>query len=69
MNTVNWVLMILILNVPTTGWEGYSYQYDDQKECKIYAKELNDREAARYAEANRLNVPAGEQVIAWCEKN
>lgn len=65
---MKWLLIILFLNVQPGGWEVQGIEYKDLKECRAFAKELNEKQDYLNEEANRLGKLQLEQTYAWCEK-
>lgn len=65
---MNWLLVILFLNVPT-GWEVHGYQFNSVEDCRHFARDINEKQNFANEEANRDGRVVGVQVYSWCEKN
>lgn len=65
---MNWLLVILFLNVPVSGWEMFGHDFFSREDCEQFAREINERQNFVNEEANRDGRLVLEQVYAWCEK-
>jgi hypothetical protein len=65
---MNWLLIILVLNVANTGWEGHAYEFKSKQDCLDLANEINNKQYHVNDEANRDGRVVIEQMYAWCEK-
>lgn len=65
---MKWLLVVLFLNIPDIGKEVYGHEFYSEKDCRQFAREINERMNYTNEEANRLGMMQTEQVYAWCEK-
>lgn len=65
---MNWLLIILVLNVAGSGWEGYAYKFESKQDCWNFANEINNKQYHANDEANKEGRVVVEQMYAWCEK-
>ena len=65
---MKWLLVILVLNVPVSGWEMFGYDFFSREDCEHFARDINEQQNFANEEANRDGRLVLEQVYAWCEK-
>lgn len=65
---MKWLLVVLFMNVQPNGREVIGYEFNDLRDCRQFAKDINEKMDYANEEANRLGRLQTEQVYAWCEK-